>query len=246
MTILLEDRQFPSLRGMPGSEPRVALAPPCAQAGATTPHFSPPPRTALPPRSRGRLLRKLSLGSARGCPERKRRLPTVSENSGALVTPDAPGGCWWCCSCPCQAQGGGRPCSLSAPEPGWRRATTWWVRTWDGSEEIPAGFFFLGGVQHCGLKGSHSWTPQVGTVACREVGSVSMVTRQATCLQSCVSGRLAVSCEVFLSLTCEARPWRRCPRRLLQPLRHVRAGLGPGPGASAPHSISRVQARFPL
>lgn len=145
MTILLEDRQFPSLRGMPGSEPRVALAPPCAQAGATTPHFSPPPRTALPPRSRGRLLRKLSLGSARGCPERKRRLPTVSENSGALVTPDAPGGCWWCCSCPCWAQGGGRPCSLSAPEPGWRRATTWWVRTWAGRKRSQWVFFFLGG-----------------------------------------------------------------------------------------------------
>lgn len=135
--------------------------------------------------------------------------------------------------CPPRSQGGGgrRPGGL---EPGTGRKRSQWV------------FFFLGGVQHCGLKGSHSWTPQVGTVACREVGSVSMVTRQATCLQSCVSGRLAVSCEVFLSLTCEARPWRRCPRRLLQPLRHVRAGLGPGPGACAPHSISRVQARFPL
>lgn len=35
VTTLLEDRQFPSLSGMPGPKPWVALAPPSAQVGAT-------------------------------------------------------------------------------------------------------------------------------------------------------------------------------------------------------------------
>lgn len=134
MTTLLKDRQFPSLCGMPGSKPWVALAPPSAQVGAT--HAAPPSTPQdkpSHPHVKGRLLQKLSLDRptghalARGAPERERRSPTVPENSGALVTLDASG--WLLVLLFLPVSSSGRLCPLSALDPGWRRVTTWWVGT---------------------------------------------------------------------------------------------------------------------